>query len=254
MLRLSIVRHVLKINIILIAITLFGVNTCFAKHVHHHHKIYYAARAHNKMLAQLEPQKENKRIVALVNQTIGTLNYSKYKFGGSRFDSSKGVYIIDCSNFVDHLLAKVNRPAYRSLVNSSGSDTPNTQHYYEFFKSLPAGNSHYWNKVEAVAELQAGDILVFRKESSYDSSGHIMVVMKKPLKNTDTFEVQVADSAPVGHSHDTRLPHVSGIGIGTLLLKVNLKTGKPFAYAWREGSYWKRNIHFAMARPLDIRS
>ena len=45
--------------------------------------------------------------------------------------------------------------------------------------------------------------------------------------------------------------HNSGIGIGTLQLKVNPKTGEPSAYAWKVGSCWKKNVKFAMARPYD---
>ena len=54
-----------------------------------------------------------------------------------------------------------------------------------------------------------------------------MVVMSKPIPSDDAYLVRVADSAPSGHSQDTRQSHTSGIGIGTLLLKVNPKTGKP---------------------------
>ncbi|MDR3492339.1 MAG: hypothetical protein P4M12_09915 [Gammaproteobacteria bacterium] len=194
---------------------------------------------------------KKKRIVELVHKTIDNLNYSAYKMGGTKFDISKGVYIVDCSSFVDHLLERVNPHAYSSLVNSSGSDTPNTRNYYNFINGLADGHSHYWNKIEGVGELQAGDILVFRKKNSESAPGHIMVVMNKPVRHPGSFVVQVADSAPVGHSHDTRSRHVSGIGIGTLSLKVNPRTGHPFAYAWREGSFWKNNVHFAMARPID---
>ncbi|GEM_PF-2580975 len=197
--------------------------------------------------------KKKKRIVELVHKTVDNLNYSKYKMGGTKFDVSRGVYIIDCSSFVDHLLEKVNPHAYSSLVNSSGTDTPNTRNYYNFINGLADGPSHYWNKIDGVGELQAGDILVFRKKNSVSAPGHIMVIMNKPVRHPNSFSVQVADSAPVGHSHDTRLRHVSGIGIGTLLLKVNPRTGHPFAYAWTVGSFWKNNVHFAMARPVDAR-
>ena len=77
-----------------------------------------------------------------------------------------------------------------------------------------------------------------------------MVVMNKPVFDEDAYLVRVADSAPSGHSEDTRRAHKSGIGIGTLLLKVDSRTGRPSAYAWKVGSRWKQNVTFAMARPI----
>ncbi len=112
---------------------------------------------------------------------------------------------------------------------------------------------HYWNKVDNVKELQPGDILVFRnnKNSHTGVSGHVMVVMNKPTRIQDAFMVRVTDSASSGHSQDTRLPHTSGIGIGTMQIKVNPDTGEPSAYAWKLGSTFEHHVNFAMARPSE---
>lgn len=192
-----------------------------------------------------------KQLVAFVHETVDTLSYSSYKLGGRRFDTSNGIYILDCSNYVDHLLKTVTPRAYLSLVNSTGADTPTTQHYYSFFSHLSDKPKHHWNKIQQVKELQPGDIIVFRYKNS-NRSGHVMVVMNKPLRDTNAFLVRVSDSAPSGHSQDTRPRHTSGIGIGTLLLKVNPKTGWPAAYAWKKGGFWQKNVRFAMARPVEF--
>lgn len=201
----------------------------------------------NKLASSIE-----ERVVSYVHNTIDTLRYSTYKMGGSRFDTKKGVYIVDCSNYVDQILQAVSPHAYMSLVNSSGSDTPTTRHYYDFFSDLSA--DPYWDKINDIENLRPGDIIVFRykKRRHGITRGHVMVVMDKPIRAADSFLVRVADSAPTGHSQDTRPAHSSGIGIGTLLLKANPKTGQPAAYAWRTGSLWKRNVTFAMARPVDL--
>jgi hypothetical protein len=191
-------------------------------------------------------------MVRFVHSTLSTLRYTAYKLGGTHFDSSNGIYIVDCSDYVDHLLKVTNPPAYLSLVNSSGSDKPTSEHYYHFFTDLTYKPRHYWNKVENVKELQPGDILVFRnkKNSHTGISGHVMVVMNKPIQANNSFLVRVTDSASSGHSQDTRLPHTSGIGIGTMQLKVNPSTGQPSAYAWKLGSTFESHVNFAMARPI----
>jgi cell wall-associated NlpC family hydrolase len=195
-----------------------------------------------------------KSVVDFVEKTVDNLHYSSYKLGGKRFDPARGVYIVDCSNFVDNILQNVYPDAYSSLVNSVGADNPASQHYFNFFHDLASASDSHWNKVNDVEQLQPGDILVFRYKNSRgaETGGHVMVVMEKPEQASDVFFVRVADSAPSRHSEDTRHLHESGIGIGTLLLKANPITGKPSAFAWGVNGYWNKNVKFAMARPVGI--
>lgn len=188
-------------------------------------------------------------LVNFVKNSVSNLRYSAYKMGGNHFDAERGIYVVDCSGYVDYTLRAVYPDAYSSLVNSSGTDKPNSLHYYDFFSGLTNDPSEHWNKVESVEKLQPGDILVFRYKNS-SRSGHVMVVMNKPVLEGDSYWVSVADSAPVGHSQDTRLPNTSGVGIGVLLLKTNT-IGQPAAFAWKIGSRWERNVRFAMARPTS---
>lgn len=192
------------------------------------------------------------RLVEFVSKTVNNAKYTAYKLGGRQFDASRGVYVLDCSDYVDNVLAAVHPKAYWTLADSAGSEKPTSQHYYEFFSELGEYPSNYWNKVNEVEGLEPGDILVFRKKTRYgrNAGGHVMVVMNKPVLSDDAYLVRVADSAPSGHSADTRQSHTSGIGIGTMLLKVNPKTGKPSAYAWKVGSRWTGNVNIAMARPV----
>jgi hypothetical protein len=135
------------------------------------------------------------------------------------------------------------------LVRSTGADDPNSENYYHFFAALPSEPVTNWDKVNSVDQLQPGDILVIRYQNhaQVPVGGHVMIVMNKPVHDTDAFLVRVADSARAGHSQDTR--RHSGIGIGTLLLKADPVSGQPYAYAWKEGGYWQDNVSFAMGRP-----
>lgn len=192
------------------------------------------------------------RVVKFVRNTVSNLRYSKYKMGGGHFEPSRGVYVLDCSDYVDNILHRADPVAYSNLVNFTGSDRPTSQHYYEFFTELNEDNlQHGWSKIQDVSELQAGDILVFRyKRNARSTGGHVMIVMGKPIGDNDVYLVRVADSAPSGHSHDTRQPNTSGIGIGTLLLKADAVTGRPLTFAWKVGAPWKSNVKIAMGRPV----
>lgn len=186
---------------------------------------------------------------SMVNKTIQTMRYSHYRMGGTDFDPSHGIYVVDCSSYVDRLLNQVNPEAYFNLVNRTGTTRPTTSDYYNFFNNLAYQSSHYWRKVDNANNLQAGDILVFRSGWNGGGSGHVMVVMNKPVRRNDVLMVRVADSASSGHSQDTRPAHTSGIGIGTMLIKVDDATNRPAAYAWRVGAPWE-NVQFAMGRPM----
>lgn len=195
------------------------------------------------------------RLVEFVQKSVTNLRYSSYKFGGTHFDTSRGIYIVDCSAYLDYTLRTVYPRAYSSLVDYTGSEKPNSQHYYEFFTELSDSDNgvEHWNKVEEIEQLQPGDILVFRyKNTRRHANGHVMVVMNKPVRDGDVYSVSVADSASSGHSEDTRASNDSGVGIGTLLLKVNPETGQPSAYAWKIGSRWENNVSFAMGRPMEV--
>jgi hypothetical protein len=194
-----------------------------------------------------------KKLLNMVDLTIHHLRHNRYKLGGTYFNSSSGVYTIDCSNYVDHLLRTADPGAYWNLKTQTRCYTPTSKDYYAFFTELsPDKAKHDWLRIEQVKNLVAGDILVFRYKHLSDrrAAGHVMVIMAQPKnlhKQRNVYLVRVSDSAPTRHSNDTRPPHTSGIGIGTLLLKTDSK-GKPYAYAWKEGAPWEYDMYFAMAR------
>ncbi len=193
------------------------------------------------------------RLVQFVQNSLENLRYSIYKPGGAHFDDSRGVYIADCSGFVDHVLKEIHPMAFSSIVTSMEVEKPNSADYYDFFSDLDERDS-YWAKVDNIEQLRPGDILVVRYKNAHghETGGHVMVVMDKPVHDIDSFMVRVADSAPAGHSEDTRSPHASGIGMGILRLRADPDTGEPQAFAWKIGSHWQNNVNIAMARPTDV--
>lgn len=193
-----------------------------------------------------------KSLVSFVRKTVSGISYTAYKFGGTRIDSSNGIYVVDCSRYVDHILKTIYPQAYTSLTSWSGTSKPTTNDFYHYFTNLSNEDTQHWNTVDDVEQLRPGDILVFRNKAktNHRTSGHVMVVMDPPTRSGNTFSVRIADSAPSGHTKDTR--SASGIGIGTMLLKVHPHTFRPYAYAWKIGARWETNVNFAMARPIDF--
>jgi hypothetical protein len=198
----------------------------------------------------------SEQLLNWVHKTALKVRYSHYKFGGTNFNPSAGVYELDCSGYVNQLLSNAAPYAYRNIVNGSGSYKPTSKDYYVFFDRLPARKmQHDWYKVPQVKQLSPGDILVFQYKHFWGkrAGGHVMVVVSHAVaagKLSNTYLVRVADSALGGHSNDTRKPHASGIGIGTLMIKVSMLSGKAYAYAWRVDAPWRYNMRLAMGRPI----
>lgn len=195
-------------------------------------------------------------LVGLVHKTVSTLHFSRYRLGGTYFNPLRGVYMVDCSEYVDRMLHNADPHAYFSLLHASGTEKPTSLDYYDLFSALPDEPWRDWQRVDNINDLEAGDILVFRFKNleGRRAAGHVMIVMDPPLPadpHSDVVAVRVSDSAPSGHSHDTRAPHTSGIGIGTLLLKIDPYTDRPLAYAWKYGAPWRTDSNFAMGRPVS---
>lgn len=194
-----------------------------------------------------------KNLVSFVRNTIESIRYTTYKLGGTRIEPARGIYVVDCSSYVDHILKNIYPRAYTSLAEWSGTQKPTTNDFYHYFQNLSDDSSH-WNSIDDADELRPGDILVFRNKNraGNEVGGHVMIVMDKPERNGNTLLVRIADAAPAGHTKDTRMPHASGIGIGSMLLKLDPYTSRPYAYSWKVGSRWESNVNFAMARPLGF--
>jgi hypothetical protein len=193
------------------------------------------------------------KLLGYVKLTLQAIHHTRYRFGGKRFDPAKGIYAVDCSGYVNNLLGLSNPNAFHEILNHQQITRPSSTDYYRFLGQIPYGKkSSHWYHVRAVSELKPGDILVYSSPGRRKRlPGHVMIVVDTPKpdrRGSGIYHVRVADSAHSGHSNDTRRPHTSGIGVGTLLLKAHPRTNAPIAFAWREDSRWKLGLNFAMGR------
>lgn len=197
------------------------------------------------------PQYAGQRIAQAVTNTLRTLTHSYYKYGGNYINKLHGVYAVDCSAYVDHILNDANLSAFKHLTSYMKTAKPSSRDYYSFFKQIPYNTTfNDWYHIKNVAQLRAGDIIVYRAKRS----GHVMIVVDapQPLSGAaNIYYVRVSDSASSGHGDDDTRGKKSGIGIGTLLLKTNNITDTPVALSWEVGAHWQHALNFAMARPIS---
>jgi hypothetical protein len=151
----------------------------------------------------------------------------------THIDKTTGVFDVDCSGFVDHLLKRVAPQQYDRLPIEPGHTRPRAEVYYQFFVEL-AQTPKPWKK--ETTSQETGD------------TGHVMVVGATPVRlGNAVYRLTVYDSTKSPHDNDTRAPGADGIGRGDLFFYVNAQDA-PIAFQFSS----QRQVHDApisMGRP-----
>ena len=169
----------------------------------------------------------------------------------THIDKTTGVFDVDCSGFVDHLLKRVAPQQYDRLPIEPGHTRPRAEVYYQFFVELAQTPKPGWEAVSRFAELRRGDLIAWKKETTSQETGdtgHVMVVGATPVRlGNAVYRLTVYDSTKSPHDNDTRAPGADGIGRGDLFFYVNAQDA-PIAFQFSS----QRQVHDApisMGRP-----
>ena len=145
----------------------------------------------------------------------------------TEIDEAHGSYKCDCSAFVSHVLSKVS-PAALAAVESRSKKHPLAVDYYEHFAAAPlAGDAKAegeFRRIPKLADAEPGDIIAWRKAEVVkgETTGHVMVLAAKPAREANgEFRIVVIDSTGKIHADDTRKEGETGLGRGTLWVKVD---------------------------------
>lgn len=197
----------------------------------------------------------SRAVLERVDDALNALTYTIWELGAESLDAATGVYVTDCSGYVNRMVEDAAPLAYDSLLERQQTSRPRSKDYYYLIHSIPYGKTRYhWTRVKSVLDLRPGDILVWRyADQTTSTTGHVMVVVGMPEadpRGADVIRIRVSDSAKSDHSDDNRAPDGSGVGAGVIQLRYKLGTGVPLNYAWRIGGRWQTN-YFAMGRTAD---
>lgn len=189
------------------------------------------------------------------NRQLTTLNTETSYYSHSTYmNESTNTRRADCSGYVDYALRRVLPEAYDKVPHPN-TQRPLANDWYNFLKeryqTASTQESVRWREIIHVRELVPGDLVVWlRPENvSGDNTGHIMIVAAKPTAGrASEWLVRVTDSTTSPHTNDTRGTTRTGIGAGTIGLKVD-GWDRPIAYYWRGGaSYNAYDTPIAMGR------
>lgn len=162
---------------------------------------------------------------------------SSYYTHTTYVNEKSGIYNYDCSGFVGYALSKAVPQAFNALNDKRPTAA---EFYYYIVQCGPNPGTGGWMRVATPRELHPGDIVVWLKPDSSDSTstGHVMIVTGYPSENParpGEVLVQVMDSALSGHADDTRESGETGLGKGTIGIMTG-SSGQPTGFYWRGGA------------------
>jgi len=120
-------------------------------------------------------------------------------------DENKGLYIVDCSVFVCHVLKKISPLALSSLPIDKSHTHARAKNFYDYFKSLQNGTSsnRHWMAVLSMKELEKGDIIAWKYDPTLQKkdTGHVVIVHERPVFEVpNLYRIRVMDASKGKHA------------------------------------------------------
>ena len=172
----------------------------------------------------------------------------------TRMDEAAGLYETDCSGLVGYILKRVVPEHWAVLVAEAGRRRPRAVEFYEFFKARAAAGAEGrgWRGIERLADARPGDIIAWRRTevAPGGDTGHVVILASVPAAEAGgVFRVVVIDSTGLRHDADSRPAGTSGVGRGTMWLRVD-EGGRPVGFR-RNARVDFRAVPVAIGRPVE---
>lgn len=184
----------------------------------------------------------------------------------SYINGKDGVYNTDCSCFVNYLLSQVSVAHFKQIPvdHTISPPLPRAFNYRQYFASLlpssvgKKGGSQLWEAVTSVLDVSAGDVIAWSLPPSSGDTGHVMVALNAPGKdsplapcasaiqsdsNSSCTLLYVADASRILHTDDTRCLHpgpntcrfATGVGRGFVVINYTGENGVPVGFSIGQG-------------------
>ena len=205
---------------------------------------------------------EARDLLVRADEALNALTYTYYS-DKNVWDTLSGIYKVICAYYVNNLLDDALPEHYDEMlemVDKTNYRRLSAWDYYDIFRLISYGRSAYgWRRMERVADLRPGDVVVWKKSTSTSDGtsgtwGHVFMIASLPTRDTrwsGAYRFRITDSTSSPHSNDSRCSGCSGVGTGELLLRASSTSGRLFDLSWSTGGYWKGGS-FAMARPVPM--
>jgi hypothetical protein len=172
------------------------------------------------------------QVATEAERILKSIKTTEYKHK-TDIDESKGAYFCDCSGFVGYVLNRTTAKHDPKGPLGDGKKRPVAMEYAKAFAAAPTKETEgaRWLKIERVVDARPGDVIAWRKEKPKPgNTGHVVIVAERPIVEEDGLvRVVMIDSTTKPQVDDTRAKGTSGIGRGTMWIKVDAE-GRPHAH------------------------
>jgi hypothetical protein len=174
----------------------------------------------------------------------------------TQMDEEKGIYLCDCSGFCGYVLSRtVSKENPKDLLGD-GKGRPRARDFELTFAAAPTkpDRESRWQRIERVLDARPGDILAWRHEVDRpNNSGHVVIIAEKPVvEESGLVRVVMIDSTTKPQVDDTRPAGTSGIGKGTMWLKVD-EHGRAIAHVRGSRDAKPQEEAISIGRALPVR-
>jgi hypothetical protein len=174
------------------------------------------------LLAAAPATRPGNTIVDHARKILESIRTSSYSHK-TDIDESAGRYVCDCSEFVVHVLRKCAPETLAAIQRTSEHKRPLAVDFHAAFMAAPAEHGSL-RRIRKLADARMGDMIAWRVAEIVkgESTGHVMIVDEPPVADgQDVYRLVVIDSTSLPHANDTRKDGASGVGRGTIWVRVN---------------------------------
>lgn len=179
---------------------------------------------------------EARREAAFLNRSTSYYSHTTY------MNESTGTRRTDCSGFLGYALNRVMPDAYAKVPHPN-TYKPLANDWYNYlstrYTTASTQTSPRWRRVVKATDLKPGDVIAWLTPSNVvsENTGHVMVVNGYPRAGRSAkneIVVPIVDSTRSPHANDSRGSTGTGVGTGTLGIRVD-SNDRPTGYYWRGG-------------------
>ncbi len=210
--------------------------------------------SHSDQGLTIVPQSSASRILYQAKQILLNLKSTRYSHK-TKVNEKSGIYILDCSALACYILNRAAPVSLRLVPVDPDHRHARAKNFYDAFLNAQVGNTHNgWQRILRLMDAEPGDLIVWRRNPKppTGNTGHIVVVMEKPVKEKDGgMRVVVFDSSRRRHARDTRQKGDSGVGEGIMWFRVD-ESGAPVAIHWSNRKKRPKTCPIVIGRAIDI--
>lgn len=183
------------------------------------------------------------KLLAEAQMAVGNVKETVYQHK-TEIDAGKGIYKADCSGFVGWLMKRAAPEHFKVVPKQEGKSRP----LAEDFVAAITGPAKGFRQIEKLAYARPGDLLAWQvPHEEGEVTGHVAIIVSLDKRENGQIAVKIIDATAFPHIGDTRKEGTTGVGMGTIVVEVDV-AGRGVGYLNREGQSRLKRVAMVVGR------